>query len=63
MLTSRSLYNRGLQTCEKAGSTKPPLSQTIRQNIFVHEKRMAIPNAILFWRRYFCYLLGVAKTI
>lgn len=31
MLTSRSLYNRGLQTCEKAGSTKPPLSQTLHK--------------------------------
>ena len=28
-----------------------------------NEKRMANPSAILFWRRYFCYLLGVAKTI
>ena len=35
----------------------------IEHNFLYNEKRMAIPNAILFWRRYFCYLLGVAKTI
>ena len=61
MLTSRSLYNRGLQTCEKAGSTKPPLLKRF-DKIFCARKKDGNSERHPFLEKVFLLLIGCSKN-